>query len=169
MEVWVKNDRKDPYKLFKTYRVCALAGTLGQKEWKVITRCRKDFIISMNSILKAIIIYHLGLNYPNISDRILSDINSPGGDIYIHGSCVTVGCIPLTDPMIEELYIIAAHAKNQGQDFIPVHIFPIRFNVKRSVDYLGRLTKDDEQLKDFHLILKMPLIILKSISKCRLL
>src|SRR5678809_529663 len=54
-----------------------------------------------------------------------------------------------TDPMIEEVYIITAHAKDQGQDFIPVHIFPIRFNVKRSVDYLGRLTKDDEQLRDF--------------------
>ena len=51
--------------------------------------------------------------------------------------------------MIEELYIITAHAKNQGQDFIPVHIFPITFNVKRSIDYLGKLTKDDEQLKDF--------------------
>src|SRR3954466_3013781 len=25
MEVWVKNDRKEPYKLFKTYKICALA------------------------------------------------------------------------------------------------------------------------------------------------
>ena len=31
LEVWVKNDRKDSYKLFKSYRVCALAGTLGPK------------------------------------------------------------------------------------------------------------------------------------------
>src|SRR5688500_5637364 len=30
-EVWVKNDPKDKYQLFKTYRVCALAGTLGPK------------------------------------------------------------------------------------------------------------------------------------------
>jgi hypothetical protein len=51
--------------------------------------------------------------------------------------------------MIEEVYIITAHAKNQGQDFIPVHIFPIRFNVKRSIDYLGRMTKDDDQLRNF--------------------
>jgi hypothetical protein len=43
--------------------------------------------------------------------------------------------------MIEEVYIITAHAKDQGQDFIPVHIFPIRFNVKRSVDYLASLQK----------------------------
>ncbi|HWJ91259.1 MAG TPA: hypothetical protein VNR87_09090, partial [Flavisolibacter sp.] len=31
LEVWVKNDRKEPFKLFKTYRVCAMAGTLGPK------------------------------------------------------------------------------------------------------------------------------------------
>src|SRR5262252_10796343 len=31
MEVWVKNDKKDQFQLFKTYRICALAGTLGPK------------------------------------------------------------------------------------------------------------------------------------------
>jgi len=28
LEVWVKNDLKDPFQLFKSYRICALAGTL---------------------------------------------------------------------------------------------------------------------------------------------
>jgi murein L,D-transpeptidase YafK len=84
--------------------------------------------------------YHLslGLNYPNISDKVLSDSVQPGGDIYIHGSCVTTGCIPITDPQVEELYVLAANAKNQGQDFIPVHIFPINFKVARSSEYLKR-------------------------------
>src|SRR5579863_2779819 len=31
LEVWVKNAKEDKYKLFKTYKVCALAGTLGPK------------------------------------------------------------------------------------------------------------------------------------------
>src|SRR4051812_26314919 len=31
MEVWVKSDKKAPFKLFKKYKVCALAGTLGPK------------------------------------------------------------------------------------------------------------------------------------------
>ena len=91
----------------------------------------------------------LGINYPNASDQVLSDSLRPGSGIYIHGSCVTVGCIPLTDQYIDELYILAAHAKDQGQDFIPVHIFPIRYNVKRSAAYLANLTKDDAQLKKF--------------------
>src|SRR6266567_1490338 len=31
LEVWVKSEKTEPYKLFKTYKVCALAGTLGPK------------------------------------------------------------------------------------------------------------------------------------------
>src|SRR5690242_21148697 len=31
LEVWVKNEINEPFKLFKTYKVCALAGTLGPK------------------------------------------------------------------------------------------------------------------------------------------
>jgi len=73
----------------------------------------------------------------------------PGGSIYIHGSCVTVGCIPVTDQQIDELYILASYAKSQGQDYIPVHIFPVRFNVAKSVKYLSNLTKDDHQLEEF--------------------
>jgi murein L,D-transpeptidase YafK len=149
LEVWVKNDRKDPYKLFKTYKVCALAGTLGPKRMEGDYQVPEGFYHINEFNPKSNYHLSLGLNYPNVSDRILGDISRPGGDIYIHGSCVTVGCIPLTDPMIEELYTVTAHAKNQGQDFIPVHVFPIRFNVKRSIDYLAKLTKDDEQLKDF--------------------
>jgi murein L,D-transpeptidase YafK len=73
---------------------------------------------------------------------VLSDSIEPGGDIYIHGSCVTTGCIPVTNPQIEELYILAAWAKSQGQDFIPVHVFPISFNNQRSNTYLTKYVKD---------------------------
>jgi murein L,D-transpeptidase YafK len=39
---------------------------------------------------------------------------------------VTIGCIPITDDKIKELYILAVEAKNNGQQNIPVHIFPAR-------------------------------------------
>jgi hypothetical protein len=91
----------------------------------------------------------LGLNYPNASDKVLSDSLKPGGEIYIHGSCVTVGCIPITDQQIDELYVLAAYAREQGQHYIPVHIFPCRYDVPKSVAYLNDLTKDDPKLKDF--------------------
>lgn len=138
LEVWVKSERNQPYKLFKTYKVCALAGTLGPKRMQGDYQVPEGFyhINEFNPNSQ----YHLslGLNYPNISDKMLSDSLQPGGDIYIHGSCVTTGCIPITDQQIDEVYILAAYAKNQGQDFIPVHIFPINFENSKSEDYLKK-------------------------------
>jgi murein L,D-transpeptidase YafK len=154
LEVWVRNSLTEEFKHFKTYKVCALAGTLGPK------RIQGDYqvpegIYYINEF-KHNSAYHLslGLNYPNASDRLLSDSIEPGGDIYIHGSCVTQGCIPITNPQIEELYILTSHARGAGQDFIPVHIFPVRFNVKKSVAYLENQVKNDPDLKKFEYKLK---------------
>jgi len=154
MEVWVKNDVKDQFQLFKTYKICALAGTLGPKRMAGDFQVPEGFYYINEFNPKSNYYLALGINYPNISDRILSDSLRPGGDIYIHGSCVTVGCIPMTDNQIDEIYILAAHAKDAGQDYIPVHIFPIRYNVKRSADYLNSLAKDDASLKQFALHLE---------------
>lgn len=138
LEVWVKNAREEKYKLFKTYKVCALAGTLGPKRMQGDYQVPEGFYYINEFKPRSEYHLSLGLNYPNASDRILSDSSQPGGDIYIHGSCVTTGCIPITDAQIEELYILAAHAKDMGEDFIPVHIFPVNFNNARSVDYLNK-------------------------------
>ena len=154
LEVWVRNSLTEEFQLFKTYKVCALAGTLGPK------RIEGDFQVpegiyyinefNHNSAFHL----SLGLSYPNASDRILSDSIQPGGDIYIHGSCVTTGCIPITNPQIEELYILASHARSAGQDFIPVHIFAVRFNVLRSKYYLERQIQNDPDLQKFEAKMK---------------
>lgn len=149
LEVWVKNDIAEPFKLFKTYKVCALAGTLGPKRMEGDYQVPEGFYYINEFNPKSTYYLSLGINYPNISDRMLSDSLRPGGDIYIHGSCVTVGCIPLTDEQIDEVYILASYAKNQGQDYIPVHIFPVRYNVQKSLNYLNNLSKDDPELKRF--------------------
>jgi len=149
LEVWVKNEINAPFQLFKTYKVCALAGTLGPKRMEGDYQVPEGFYYINEFNPKSNYYLSLGINYPNASDKILSDSLRPGSAIYIHGSCVTVGCIPITDQQIDELYILAAHAKDQGQDFIPVHIFPIRFDKERSINYLEGLTKDDPALKKF--------------------
>lgn len=149
LEVWVKDELKDPFKLFKTYKVCALAGTMGPKRLEGDYQVPEGFYYINEFNPRSQYYLSLGINYPNLSDKVLSDSLRPGSAIYIHGSCVTVGCIPIMDQQIDELYIIAAHARNQGQDYIPVHIFPVRFNVAKSVKYLENFTKDDATLKKF--------------------
>ncbi|MEO7764130.1 MAG: hypothetical protein ABIR78_07200, partial [Ferruginibacter sp.] len=100
--------------------------------------------------------YHLalGLNYPNASDKILSDSDKPGGSIYIHGNCVSTGCIAISDEPIEELYIIASSVRNNGQDFIPVHVFPVKYNVPKSINYLTETVQSNVTINRFILSLK---------------
>jgi murein L,D-transpeptidase YafK len=138
LELWVKNKKDEKYKLFKSYKICALAGTLGPKRMAGDYQVPEGFYYINEFNPRSQYHFALGLNYPNASDRLLSDLSQPGGDIYIHGSCVTTGCIPLTDDKIEEVYILAAHAKDLGSDFIPVHIFPVNFKDPRSVAYLNK-------------------------------
>ena len=45
-------------------------------------------------------------------------------------------------------------AKSNWQDFIPVHIFPIRFNNPKSVAYFDKATKDEPEVQQFETKLK---------------
>ncbi len=154
MEVWVRNSSKEKYKLFKTYKVCALSGALGPKRVEGDYQVPEGFYYINEFKPQSEYVLSLGLNYPNASDELLSDSAKPGGDIYIHGSCITVGCIPIQNEPIQELYVLATHAKNNGSDFIPVHIFPVRYNVPKSVEYFLKQSKDDKIYQKFAINIK---------------
>lgn len=154
MEVWVKTDDNGPFKFLKSYKICMQSGTMGPKRVEGDYQVPEGFyyINEFNPNSN----YHLslGLNYPNTSDRILSDPGQPGSEIYIHGNCVSTGCIAITDVPIEELYIMSTYAKASGQDFIPVHVFPVKYDVKKSMEFLNQETKDNKSLKKFAFNLK---------------
>jgi murein L,D-transpeptidase YafK len=132
LEIWVKTDPVEPFQFLKSYKICATSGTFGPKRKEGDKQIPEGFYY-INEF-KPNSNYHLalGLNYPNPSDQMKSDPRTPGGDIYIHGNCVTIGCLPMTDQIIEEIYYLTTVAKNEGQDFIPVHIFPYRFDHPKS-------------------------------------
>lgn len=149
LEVWARSNNKEEYKLFKTYKVCALSGALGPKRMQGDYQVPEGFYYINEFNPKSEYHMSLGLNYPNASDLLLSDSAKPGNDIYIHGSCITVGCIPIMDNQIEELYILTSYAKHNGEDFIPVHIFPVKFNVAKSVQKLNLAIKEDADYGKF--------------------
>ncbi len=154
LEVWVKNTAKEKYKLFKTYKICMTSGSMGPKRLQGDYQVPEGFYYINEFNPRSAYHLSLGLNYPNASDRILSDSLRPGGAIYIHGSCVSVGCIPVTDDEIEELYIISSYAKSNGEEFIPVHVFPFRYNQKKSIEYFKTISKDNPSLQRFAMELK---------------
>jgi murein L,D-transpeptidase YafK len=123
LELWIKNSHDTSYQLLKNYTIVTSSGNLGPKRREGDLQVPEGFyhIDRFNPVSSFYL--SLGINYPNESDSILG--NHPlGGDIFIHGSDVTVGCLPLTDDKIKEVYMLAVQAKNSGQEKIFVHIFP---------------------------------------------
>ncbi|MCG9900005.1 MAG: L,D-transpeptidase family protein [Sediminibacterium sp.] len=149
LEVWVRSSKNEPYQLFKQYKVCAMSGSLGPKRIEGDYQVPEGFYYVNEFNPRSQYHLALGLNYPNLSDRVLSDTFRPGGEIYIHGACITVGCIPIQNHQIEELYILASYAKHAGQDFIPVHVFPIHFQQEKSQIALQRAVDSDPSYARF--------------------
>jgi murein L,D-transpeptidase YafK len=128
LEVWVREKDKQNFSIFCTYDFCASSGTLGPKRKEGDLQIPEGVYHINHFNPESNFHLSLGINYPNDSDKILGDKTSPGSAIYIHGNCVTIGCIPITDDKIKELYILAVEARNNGQEKIPVHIFPTKLD-----------------------------------------
>lgn len=124
LEIWARKKSDPAYQLIKTISICAGSGVLGPKRKEGDGQVPEGFYeVSWFNPMSD---YHLGLkvNYPNASDRVKAN-GRPGGDIMIHGKCVTIGCIPLQDEPIEELYVLSVEAMNAGNK-VSVHIYPAK-------------------------------------------
>ena len=138
LEVWLKTARQEKFTLFKTYNACAKSGTLGPKVIEGDLQTPEGFY--KINVFNPMSTYYLslGIDYPNVVDKARTGKDrKTGGDIYIHGDCVTIGCIPLTDDKIREVYVLAVEARNNGQKEIPVNIFPFRMT-KTNLESYGK-------------------------------
>ena len=121
LELWAKSGGK--FVKVATFPILAASGQPGPKRKEGDRQVPEGFyeIDRYNPAS----LYHLslGLNYPNTADRILSDRERPGSDIFIHGRDVTIGCLPMGDEGIEQIYIAANATKLKP---VKVHIFPAR-------------------------------------------
>jgi murein L,D-transpeptidase YafK len=128
LECWAKNIGDKKYQLIKTFPICRTCGDLGPKRRQGDRQIPEGHyhIDTFNPQSK----YHLSMrvDYPNKSDSIFGENNNLGGDIYIHGKCYTIGCLPLGDNNIEYLYMLCLLARQAGQEKIPVTIFPIKLS-----------------------------------------
>ncbi|HEX6064487.1 MAG TPA: L,D-transpeptidase family protein [Longimicrobiales bacterium] len=143
LELWVLPESGTRFQLLQTYPICKLAGRLGPKKKQGDRQVPEGFysVDFFNPVSN----YHLSLrvDYPNHRDRITATARNLGGDIFIHGGCVSVGCIAITDEGIQELYWMAVMARGRNQRSIPVHIFPTRLDKSTNLNKLKRLYHDD--------------------------
>ena len=122
--IYAKSSSDKAFKPLVKYDICRSSGKLGPKRRQGDLQVPEGFyhIDRFNPVSD----YHLslGINYPNASDSLKGVSGYLGGDIFIHGACVTIGCLPMTDDLMKEIYLYTVHAKNSGQATIPVYIFP---------------------------------------------
>jgi len=153
LELWARPVGGRRFELVNTYPICALAGVLGPKKKQGDGQVPEGFyfidLFNPNSS------YHLSMriNYPNQRDRLVGKTRDLGGQIFIHGGCRSDGCLAITDEAIEELYWIAVMARGNGQERIPVHIFPTRFEKARQ---LNRVYLQGTGVPEFWESLKAP-------------
>jgi len=129
LEVWGKSKRRWVY--IKSFRWTGYSGRLGPKLREGDGQIPEGIygIEYLNPNSK----YHLSMkiSYPNSFDKKMAKRDKRirlGGDIMIHGSNKSVGCIPIGDEPIEELYFLV---EKVGIKNIKVIISPVDFRTNK--------------------------------------
>jgi murein L,D-transpeptidase YafK len=135
LEVW-KERPGGRFVLIKTYPICNWSGALGPKEALGDLMAPEGFYSLGPHGMKPDSKYHLALNigYPNALDQALG---RTGNFIMVHGDCKSVGCFAMTDGLIEEIYAFVREALDNGQERVPVHVFPFRMTSNAMERYSG--------------------------------
>jgi murein L,D-transpeptidase YafK len=123
-EVW-KQTKAGPFKLYKTYAICAWSGTLGPKVKEGDRQAPEGFYNITPAQLNPNSNYYLSFNtgFPNKFDRAWG---RTGANLMVHGDCSSAGCYSMTDESVAEIYALARESFNAGNSVIQMQIFPFR-------------------------------------------
>ncbi len=128
IEIWAKNNCDSAYMLIRELPICDISGDVGPKRRSHDLQAPEGFyhIDGLNPYSK----YYLSMkiNYPNASDSIRGVRRHLGSQIFIHGACISSGCLAITNDRIKELFVYCIEAYNSGQEQIDITIFPARLN-----------------------------------------
>ena len=111
LEVW-STDPSGANKLLRSYRILAASGNAGVKRREGDRQVPEGFynITELNPNSQ----FHLSMrvSYPNAEDIRNSTLprQQMGGDIYIHGNKLSIGCLAMGDSAIEEIFVLTAAA-----------------------------------------------------------
>ena len=130
LELFIENQSTGRYELFRSYPIAAASGTLGPKLAEGDRQVPEGFYAVPPSAMNPNSRFHLAFNigYPNALDR---SLDRTGSAIMIHGDRVSIGCLAMTDEVIEEIYTLCTAAHSGGQAAFDVHIFPFRMTPQR--------------------------------------
>ena len=132
VETWVQDQETGRYEPFKSYPICNYSGELGPKLQEGDFQSPEGFYEVGARQMNPWSSYHLSFNigFPNAYDR---TYRRTGSNLMIHGDCKSEGCYALTDPAIEEVYLLTEASIANGTD-VPIHIFPFRMTPRNMVE-----------------------------------
>lgn len=146
IELWAKNISDSVFVQIKEFTICELSGTIGPKRRYRDLQVPEGYyhISGLNPYSK----YYLSLeiNYPNASDSVRGVRGHLGNQIFIHGACVSSGCLAITDDKIKELYVYCVEAYNSGQQQIDLAVFPSQLSETKYPALIARYTKDKDKI-----------------------
>lgn len=130
LELWLQGKEDKGWKLYETWKIAAWSGKLGPKQQEGDYQTPEGFYAVRPGQFNPRSSFHLSFNigYPNAYDR---HRGRTGSLIMVHGSNVSVGCLAMTDPVIEKIYLLVEAALAGGQPMVPVHLFPFRMTAQR--------------------------------------
>lgn len=128
LELWMQGNKAE-WRLFRTYPIACFSGTLGPKTREGDLQAPEGFYSVAQKQLNPASRYHLAFNvgYPNAYDLAHG---RTGSLIMVHGDVCSIGCFAMTDPVIEEIYLVVEAAVQSGES-VPVHCFPFRMTAER--------------------------------------
>jgi murein L,D-transpeptidase YafK len=146
LELWAKNSTDSTYKMIREFQICELSGSVGPKRRVRDLQVPEGFyhISELNPYSR----YYLSMqiNYPNASDSIRGVRGHLGNLIYIHGECLSSGCIAITNDRIKELFVYCIEAYNSGQKKIEISIYPTRMNDKNFTNLTSQYSKSKDKI-----------------------
>ena len=113
--LYVRHRDSTKYELLSKYKICKSSGIPGPKRRSGDKQVPEGFYYIKVFNPQSRFYLSLGINYPNKSDSIRGYAPDLGGDIYIHGGCYTLGCLPVTDDLIKEIYPICLLAAKMAK------------------------------------------------------
>ena len=130
LELWVEAKEGERWKLFRKWRIAGMSGKLGPKLKEGDLQAPEGFYEVGKKQLNPMSRFHLSFNvgYPTAYDRFHG---RTGSLIMVHGSNVSIGCFAMTDPVIEEIYLLVEAALKGGQEAVKVQIFPFRMTPEK--------------------------------------
>jgi murein L,D-transpeptidase YafK len=146
MELWAKNSCDSAFSQVKVFPICDISGFVGPKRHSHDLQVPEGFyhISDLNPYSRYFL--SMEINYPNASDSIRGVHGHWGNEIYIHGDCLSSGCIAITDDRIKELFVYCIEAYNSGQEEIGLTIFPAQLNDDKYSELRSKFSKDKDKI-----------------------